>query len=140
MGPNSTKLAKRYYGPFKVLEHIGTFAYKLLLPKGSRIHHVFHCSLLKPFHHDAITELQPLPLSEKDFDNHLAITPLTILGTHWNGPINDSHLHVLVQWVDLPVDDTSWEDLASLKADYHLKDKVILDGVGSDRPSTIHGA
>ena len=46
-----SKLTKRFYGPYKIVEHMGKAAYKLQLPEDARIHLVFHCSLLKPFHH-----------------------------------------------------------------------------------------
>jgi len=45
-----------------------------------------------------------------------------------------------VQWVGLPIDDTSWEDWASLKEEYHLEDNVIFEGTGSDRLVNMHEA
>ena len=41
------KLSPKYYGLYKVLQNIGTMAYKLELPIISQLHPVFHVSCLK---------------------------------------------------------------------------------------------
>ena len=41
------KLSPKYYGSCKVLQNIGSMAYKLELPTSSRVHQVFHVSYLK---------------------------------------------------------------------------------------------
>ena len=41
-------LTPRYYGPYEIVKHIGTQAYKLSLLTHLKLHDVFHVSLLKP--------------------------------------------------------------------------------------------
>ena len=44
------KLSLRFIGPFKILERIGTVAYRLALPPNmSGVHEVFHVSMLRKY-------------------------------------------------------------------------------------------
>ncbi|GKC02126.1 putative reverse transcriptase domain-containing protein [Tanacetum coccineum] len=63
------KLNPRYVGPFKVIEKVGTVAYKLELPPQlSRVHNMFHVSNLKKCLSD---ESLVIPLEELRFDDKL---------------------------------------------------------------------
>ena len=44
------KLSRKFYGPYPISRCIGEVVYELLLPPSSKIHPMFHISLLKPYH------------------------------------------------------------------------------------------
>ena len=47
------KLVPRNIGPFKILERVGTVAYRLALPPSlSDVHEVFHISMLRKYNLD----------------------------------------------------------------------------------------
>lgn len=52
-------LLKHFYGPLQIIDHIGKVAFKLQLPDGCRIHPIFHCSILEPFHGGVATFSNP---------------------------------------------------------------------------------
>ncbi|KAL0315439.1 UNVERIFIED_CONTAM: hypothetical protein Sradi_5422100 [Sesamum radiatum] len=58
---SSIKLSRHFYGPFRIVKHIGQIAYKLALPIGSHVHPIFHFSLLQPFDGDPPFVIDLLP-------------------------------------------------------------------------------
>lgn len=103
------KLSPRFYGPFQVVEKIGSVAYRLDLPVQAQIHPVFHVSQLKRKVGTQVAPIQQLP-------------PVTSLGTLGPEPVEilsrrlvrHGHLpitEVLVRWQDQSPDDATWEKL-----------------------------
>ncbi len=50
----TTKLAPKHYGPFRITKEISPVAYQLSLPISWTIHDVFHASLLLPYQENAV--------------------------------------------------------------------------------------
>ncbi|CAM8978367.1 unnamed protein product [Rhodiola kirilowii] len=93
---SSAKLAKRFYGPFKIIEHIGSVAYKLDLPPGCRIHNVFHASLLKLCRGDPETQNIDLPSMLQDA--RPIILPYKVLGFRQILMRGKPTVELLIQW------------------------------------------
>ena len=71
------KLASCFFGPYQIIKMV---AYKLQLPKGARIHLVFHVSLLKKYVGDATIKSTDLPtVTDEGVVN---LEPETLLDHH----------------------------------------------------------
>ena len=113
-----------------MVERLGKVAYRLKLPSHSRIHPVFHVSLLKTFVGDPATaNADPLPTMASD---EPAATPLTIFDSKIVPSEDGPRRMVLVQWEGLSHDDASWEDWQQLKERHNLEDKVLSEERGDD--------
>lgn len=110
------KLMAKYYGPFLVLEKIGTVAYKLQLPANARIHPVFHVSLLKKRISKNNEVLPYVP--EEDSSEQIHGEPIAILDRRMVKKGNAPHVKVLVQWSNTLPEEATWEDWDSFIRKY----------------------
>ena len=63
---NHNKLSPKYHSPYKVLQNIGSMAYKLELLAYSRVHPVFHVSYLKNVIDDKLPIQMILPKLDEE--------------------------------------------------------------------------
>jgi len=121
---HNMKLAPRYYGPFQVLQKIGTIASKLDLPSSSKMHLVFHVSSLKKKLGDQISPLPTLP--PVDVEGSVQPEPELILDRRMKKLGNHASTEVLVKWLGASLEDSSWESLWKLRSLYpHLLGTVL---------------
>lgn len=110
----SHKLSPRFYGPFQITDRIGKVAYRLALPPHSKIHPIFHVSLLKKRIGDAVPRSFTLP--QYDQQGTLLWQPLKVLDM---GVLRRKKRNVtqwLIQWVGMPEEDATWEEAHSIAA------------------------
>ena len=118
------KLGPRYFGPYKVLERIGDVAYRLDLPRGARLHDVFHVGLLKPFRGTPPDAPPPLPPIQ---NGRACPSPAKVL----RGRLARGRYEMLVQWQKQDAASASWvalEDFRHSYPDFQLEDELLLQG------------
>ncbi|GAU25040.1 hypothetical protein TSUD_155140 [Trifolium subterraneum] len=121
----NAKLAAKYYGPYPIIERIGAVAYKLKLPEGSRVHPVFHVSLLKKavgnYHED-----KELPdLLEEQIEIYDPEAVLTIRKVKQQG---EEVKQLLIHWKGKTVEEATWEEELMIRSQFpqfDLEDKEL---------------
>ncbi|BBG95481.1 cold shock domain protein 1 [Prunus dulcis] len=112
------KLSPRYIGPYEIIERIGPVAYRLALPAElSRVHDVFHVSMLRKYMSDPshILEHQPVELEE---DLSYEEQPVQILDRKEQMLRSRSIPVVKVLWRSRTVEEATWEPEAQMRAKY----------------------
>jgi hypothetical protein len=120
------KLAAKFYGPFQVLKRIGEATYRLELPTGSRVHPVFHVSLLKQQVSSKTTAGTAIPEYESE---HQALQPQAALDYRGNA----NNMEVLIHWQGFSPTDATWESISILHErfpEFVLEDKDPRNGGG----------
>ena len=90
----------------KVLQKIGSVAYKLELPPSSRIHPVFHVSCLKKVIGTNIRAQTILP--ELDTEGSIILEPEAILNQRTRQLRSRAITEVLIQWHGMQPEDATW--------------------------------
>ncbi|KAL6277398.1 hypothetical protein ACE6H2_020999 [Prunus campanulata] len=112
------KLSPRYIGPYEITERVGPVAYRLALPSElSRIHDVFHVSMLRKYMPDPshVLEQQPMQLREDlSYDEE----PVQILDRKEQVLRSRSIPMVKVLWRSQTVEEATWEPEEQMRAQY----------------------
>jgi hypothetical protein len=105
------KLGPCFYGPFKILERVGSVAYRLQLPAGARLHVVFHVDVLKRFTGEPPSTPGALPPMRH---GRACLRPASIKQSR----VARGRVELLVHWVDRPAEEASWIDAEEFRGLY----------------------
>lgn len=112
----NAKLSPRYVGPFEILERIGAVAYRLALPPHlSRIHDVFHVSMLRKYEPDPshVIDWGDLELEE---DATFEEQPVEILDSREQVLRGKVIPLVRVLWRHRDFEEETWERESNMRA------------------------
>ena len=104
-GVRNQKLGPKYYGPFEILQRVGTVAYRLNLPPKSTIHPVFHVSQLKSHVGNGQAVSPSIPMTGPKEMGQLV--PQTILARRMVKQRNAVEVQLVIQWQNQEVEDAT---------------------------------
>jgi len=102
------KLSQKYYGPYKVLQKIGTMAYKFELPSSSQVYPIFHVSCLKKVISDKF--LVQIVFPKLDKEGKIIFEPEAVMETRTRKLRNRLISEYIIKWKKLPTKYSTWED------------------------------
>ncbi|KAM1286042.1 hypothetical protein ACFX2J_000134 [Malus domestica] len=112
------KLSPRYIGPYEITERIGEVAYRLELPPElSKVHNVFHVSMLRHYVSDPSHVIPPQPL-EINLDLTYDEEPVTILDWKDKTLRNKIVSLVKVLWRNHSAEKATWETEERMRVMY----------------------
>ena len=118
---NKRKLSPRYIGPYEIVERVEPLAYKLSLPPElSRIHNVFHVSMLRRYRSDPSHILKD---SEVEVSENLTYVeePVAIVDYKIKQLRKRVIPMVKVIWKNHNVEEATWETEEKMRRNYpHL--------------------
>jgi hypothetical protein len=113
---SNQKLSFKFYRPYKVLQKVGSVAYKLDLPAHAQIHPVVHVSQLKQCISSS-ADVSP-DLSALCTDPAVELLPEHIIERSLVAKGLASAFRIKVQWTGLPASLSTWKDEADLLRRY----------------------
>ncbi|XP_071923178.1 uncharacterized protein [Coffea arabica] len=118
MSRKGKKLQPRFVGPYKILQRVGNVAYKWELPSSlSRIHNIFHVSMLKKYHPDPSHVLQS---ENVEIDEALTYEekPIKLLDRKVKELRNKRIPLVKVLWRNHELEEATWEVEEEIRGKY----------------------
>src|SRR5258708_4671426 len=115
----TTKLAPKRYGPFRITKEISPVAYQLTLPASWTIHDVFHALLLVPYQENAVhgPNFSKPPPDLVQGTEEYEVEHLVNHRCHGRSRM----LQYFVKWKGYPESDNTWEPLQNIHAPELLK-------------------
>ena len=112
------KLRPRYIGPYEITQRMGAIAYQLALPiEMSRVHDVFHVSMLRKYVADPSHVLTPYQLPIREDLTYIE-EPVLVLDQRVQQLHNKTIPLVKVLWRNHTVEETTWESEQQMREQY----------------------
>ncbi|KAD5961580.1 hypothetical protein E3N88_13053 [Mikania micrantha] len=130
MKANATSQGSQFF------EKVGKVAYKLLLPVTSKVHPVFHVSLLKKAIRGEAENVLPVEL---EMDAQDLLIPASVLDSRILQLGSKAVEQWLVQWKDQTEEEATWENKEWVQTQFpnlSLEVKTLKEGEGNDKNKT----